>query len=57
MSEWTKVVSNPLGLVAFALFLFFLYVAKAKISDGRRWLSPLFATCAAVVLVGGFWIA
>ena len=39
MNEWTKVVTEPLGLAGFALFLVFGYLAKAKKDDERRWLS------------------
>jgi len=57
MSEWTKVVTNPLGLVGFALFLVFGYLAKVKKSDERRWISPVAICLAAAALIGGIAIA
>jgi|SRR5664279_5200056 len=57
MSEWAKVVMHPLGLVGFALFLVFGYLAKIKRSDERRWLSPVAFAIAAVALIGGLVLA
>jgi hypothetical protein len=53
MNEWTKVVSNPLGLAGFALFLVFGYLARVKRNDERRWLSPVAVALAFVALAGG----
>ena len=52
MITWTRVVTHPLGLAGFALFLVFGYLAKVKSKDERRWLSPA-AVCAAVLALGG----
>ena len=57
MTPWTKVVTEPLGLAGFALFLVFGYLAKVKRNDERRWLSPVAFAIAAVALVGGLGIA
>jgi hypothetical protein len=57
MSEWAKVVTQPLGLAGFALFLVFGYLARAKRNDERRWLSPTAVALALVVLAGGLLIA
>jgi hypothetical protein len=57
ISEWTKVVSNPLGLAGFALFLVFAYLAKVKSADERRWLSPAAVLVALAALLGGLLIA
>jgi hypothetical protein len=57
MAPWTKVVTNPLGLAGFALFLVFGYLAKIKRNDERRWLSPVAFAIAAVALVGGLVLA
>ena len=57
MSEWTKVVTSPLGLAGFALFLVFGYLAKVKKSDERRWLAPIAAFAALSALVGGLALA
>jgi hypothetical protein len=53
MSEWTKVVTDPLGLAGFALFLVFGMVAKARKSTERRWLAPVAICLAVAALVGG----
>jgi len=53
MSQWTKVVTEPLGLVGFALFLVFGLLAKVKQSKERRWLSPLAAFMAVTALIAG----
>jgi hypothetical protein len=57
MGEWTKVVTHPLGLAGFALFLVFGYLARAKRNDERRWLSPAAVVLALVALAGGLLIA
>jgi len=57
MSGWTRVVTNPLGLVGFALFLVFGYLAKVRRNDERRWLSPAAVALAVLALVGGLLIA
>lgn len=57
MSEWTKVVMQPLGLAGFALFLVFGYLARVKKNDERRWLSPAAVALAVVALVGCLLIA
>lgn len=53
MSEWTKVVTDPLGLVGFALFLVFGLVAKTRKSSERRWLTPVAVCLAVAALLGG----
>jgi hypothetical protein len=57
MSAWTKVVTEPLGLAGFALFLIFMYLGKVKSGDKRKWISPVAFACAAATLVGGFSLA
>jgi len=53
MNVWTKVVTDPLGLAGFALFLVFEYLAKVKKSDQRRWLAPLAVFAGIAALIGG----
>lgn len=53
MSEWTKVVTDPLGLAGFALFLVFGLVAKTRKSSERRWLTPVAVCLAIAALLGG----
>jgi hypothetical protein len=57
MGAWAKVVSEPLGLAGFALFLIFTYLGKVKSGDKRRWISPVAFACAAATLLGGFGLA
>lgn len=57
MTEWIKVVTQPMGLVGFALFLVFGYLAKVTRHDERRWLSPAAVGLALIALVGGLLIA
>lgn len=57
MTPWIKVVTEPLGLAGFALFLIFGYLARVKRNDRRRWLSPAAFAIAAVALIGGLVIA
>ena len=57
MSEWAKVVTEPLGLAGFALFLLFTYLGKTKQADHRKWLSPIAFGCAAMTLIGGLALA
>jgi hypothetical protein len=56
-SEWTKVVTNPLGLVGFVLFLVFGVLAKVKARNERRWLVPVAISAALVALIGGLGLA
>jgi len=57
VNEWTKVVTNPLGLAGFALFLIFGYLAKARKSAERRWLTPVAVFMAIGALVAGLALA
>jgi hypothetical protein len=57
MGAWAKVVSEPLGLAGFALFLIFTYLGKVKSGDKRRWISPVAFGCAAATLLAGFGLA
>lgn len=52
MTEWAKVVTSPFGLVGFALFLVFGYLARLKKADERRWIAPtvMFLAVAALSL-------
>jgi hypothetical protein len=57
MHEWTKVLTNPLGLIGFALFLVFGLFAKLKQRDERRWLFSLAIVMAFIALLGGLGLA
>jgi hypothetical protein len=57
MNEWVKVVTHPLGLTGFTLFLVFGYLAKAKKSKNARWLGFAAVAMAVIALVGGLALA
>jgi len=53
MQAWTKVVTDPLGLAGFALFLVFGIIARVGFSKKQRWLAVSAFAMAFVALVGG----
>lgn len=57
MAEWTKVVTDPLGLAGFALFLVFGLLAQLKRREERQWVARLAAVMAVVTLAGGMVLA
>jgi hypothetical protein len=57
VSEWAKVVSDPLGLAGFALFLVFSLLAGLKRSDERRWIAKAAIFMAFAALVCGLGLA
>jgi hypothetical protein len=57
MNLWTKVVTHPLGLAGFVLFLIFGYLARSKRQNEHRWLAPVAFAIATVALIGGLFLA
>lgn len=57
MNEWTKVVTHPLGLAGFALFLVFVCLARIRRADERRWLFSAAVVLSLIALVGGLGLA
>lgn len=57
MTEWTKVITHPLGLAGFALFILFLSLTKKTVYRQPRWLKVIFATMAFIALIGGLYLA
>jgi hypothetical protein len=57
MIPWTRVVTHPLGLIGFALFLVFSFLAKNRQKKKPAWLAPFAYGMAFVTLVGGFGLA
>ena len=57
MQDWTKVVTEPLGLGGFALFLVFGVLSRIKGGEERRWLAPLAMGMAFLALAGGLTLA
>lgn len=53
MREWTKILTTPLGLAGFSLFLVFGLFAKIKHRDDRRRLIPISVAIGFVALIGG----
>ena len=57
MGAWTKVLTHPLGLAGFALYLVFRILAYTKRRDERRWLARSFAAAAVLTLIAGLGLA
>lgn len=57
MQDWTKVVTEPLGLAGFALFLVFGVLSRLKAKEERRWLGPVASAMAVLALAGGLTLA
>lgn len=57
IAPWTKIVTHPLGLAAFALFLVFTFLGGNRRSKQPRWLSPVAFGLAGIALVGGLILA
>jgi len=60
MALWSKVVTNPLGLSGFALFLVFSCLSwyiRTKKRTAPRWLLPTAVTLACITLIGGMTLA
>ena len=56
--DWTKVVTDPLGIAAFALALVFGITGfSQKRRRGSRWTVPVAYALAVVCVVGGFLLA
>ncbi len=53
MQDWTKVVTDPLGLAGFALFLVFGVLSQVKRDEERKWMGPLAMAMAILALTGG----
>jgi hypothetical protein len=57
MELWVRVVTQPLGLAGFGLFLLFWFIARAKKNKERVWFSRLAAGAVIFALVGGLFLA
>lgn len=57
MQDWTKVVTEPLGLAGFALFLVFGVLSRLKRKTELRWMGPVAAGMAILALAGGLTLA
>jgi hypothetical protein len=57
LTEWTKILTHPLGLVGFVLFLVFGLIAKIKSRDEKRWLFGALLGMSGVALLGGLCLA
>ncbi len=58
--DWTKVVTDPLGLAGFALATVFGLLSKLgaqKRSEDNRWTVPAFYAMAVICVVGGLVLA
>jgi hypothetical protein len=57
MEKWIDVVTDPLGLAGFALFLVFTVLTRLRKENRPSWLTPVFIVMAFVSLIGGIWLA
>lgn len=58
MADWTKVVTDPLGLGGFALFLFFAYIGhRRKSGQQDSWTGLASYSLAVIALLGGLILA
>ena len=57
MQDWTKVVTEPLGLAGFALFLVFGVLSRVKRQKELPWLAPVASVMAILALAGGLTLA
>jgi hypothetical protein len=55
--DWTKVVTDPLGLAGFALAMVGLVSKLAAQKRRERWIVPAFYTMALICVVGGLVLA
>jgi hypothetical protein len=57
MTSWIKVVTHPLGLAGFALFLVFSFLGRSRQRKKPAWLAPSAFAMAFITLVGGMVLA
>lgn len=57
MTSWIKIVTHPLGLAGFALFLVFSFLAKSRQRKKPTWMAPSAFGMAFTALVGGMALA
>jgi hypothetical protein len=57
MTDWSKVVTQPLGLAGFGLFLAFSFFASRKGLRRIGWVAPVLVSMAVITLIGGLTIA
>lgn len=53
MTKWIEVITDPLGLAGFALFLIFLFLTKYASQTQKKQLIPVFIIAAFISLIGG----
>jgi hypothetical protein len=57
MTEWAKVITHPLGLAGFTLFIVFSLLIRRTTNRQPRWLKVIFTTMALIALIGGLFLA
>jgi hypothetical protein len=57
MTSWIKVVTHPLGLTGFALFLVFSFLGRNRQREKPNWLTPSAFAMALIALIGGLSLA
>ena len=57
MEPWIEIVTHPLGLVGFSLFIVFSLLARMGPTGRWPWLAPAAVTMAFIALLGGLGLA
>lgn len=57
MNEWIKVLTHPLGLAGFALFVLLIFITRRQTSTQPLWVRASFIVMAFIALLGGLWLA
>lgn len=57
MSEWAKVITHPLGLAGFSLFVLLIFLTRRQALLQPVWLRVSFIVMAFIALLGGLLLA
>lgn len=57
MSAWTNVITHPLGLAGFALFVLLIFLTMRRASTQPVWVRASFIIMTFIALIGSLWLA
>ncbi|HLC17020.1 MAG TPA: hypothetical protein VJL89_12430 [Thermodesulfovibrionia bacterium] len=57
VDKWITILTDPVGLTGFALFLVFSLLSKSKLKAKQKWVTPVFIVVAIAALTGGIWLS
>jgi len=59
VDKWITILTDPVGLTGFALFLVFTLLSKrkSKLKAKQKWVTPVFIVVAIAALAGGIWFS